>query len=182
MKKVLMFCLAGMIFAGASFWAGSAISDAFNVKFDDQKENFQQFEYTLKSSYSSREDVMEEIDRLGIYYKNHIENCSDRYVNSIKQQFTELQKHLSEELEKFPDPTKKPTIEQKFVEELEFWESQYIQWKGYKNDPDLDFRNSYLKVKKIYDQCLNIKARLESGNITIEQAYDEIDALNFSYE
>lgn len=180
MKKILMLCLAGVIFAGATLWAGSAISDAFSVKFDDQKEDFQRFEYTLKNSYSNREDVMQEINRLGVYYKNHIENCSDEYVNSIKPQFTELQKRLSEELKKFPDSTSEPSTEQKFTEEFEFWKSQYIQWKGYKNDPDSDFRSGYLKIKAIYDQCLDIKARLESGEITLEQAYNEIDALHFS--
>jgi len=64
--------------------AANAFSDqSASVIFKDKQPGFEPFSYTLKDSYTSRDEVLAELNALLRASKNHVESCSDEYAKSI---------------------------------------------------------------------------------------------------
>lgn len=157
--------------------AAKAFSDLLDMKFKDKQPGFVPFSYTLKDSYSSRDEVLAELETIGDAFKRNIERCSDEYVQSVYPEYSDLKDRLIEELARFPDPSPL-TAQQKFEHDLHFFKSEYIHWKvtyeGETNQKDKEiYREKYSRAKEIYEKYLELKAKLDAKEITAEQAYEE---------
>lgn len=174
-KTIAFFTMILLLLGGIT--AANAFSGQSSVVFKDKQPGFVPFSYTLKDSYSSRDEVLAELNAFSRAFKNHVEDCSDEYAKSVIPMFDEVRKRLMEELAKYPDPNP-PTAEQKFNHKLEFWESEYFMRKveyEAQTDPyekEL-YKDDYIRTKTVYEKYLELKAKLDANEITAEQAYEE---------
>lgn len=137
------------------------------------------FEYEIKSSYSSRKEVLEELYTLSkcfdqytgnIDIDNYKFNGSDSAVNKHDQVMTTLE----EELKKFP-MSDEDEIRQRRINKFYsyhatlkgIYETKEMQFKATGEE---NYKRQYEEDKALYDEEEIVRKDYESGKITIEEA------------
>lgn len=163
-----------------SEWKNSLSNSQVNSSTSIPKENKEVFSFDLKESFSSREEIFEEEERLRKAFTEYINDCYDDELRAkSKELLFELGDKLDKELEKFP-PSEAEILNKK--EEKLDYEVNYLElslstlYAVWQDDPDnqekkqyyLDEKENLAFAKKIQQQYLN-------GEITIDEALEKLE-------
>ncbi len=149
---------------------------------DNTNSDTTQFIYDLKKTYTSRDEIKQELDRLETAYYNFIVNKNIEARNAAEKKYDECEKILFEWLERFP-PDDAEILKQKenLLNQKVFFDKEdlFVAEKNLANDsPDIA-KEKLEYAKKEYEHSCSVSKAYENGEITIEEA---LDKLGLTYE
>ncbi|HZK22229.1 MAG TPA: hypothetical protein VFC76_08155 [Oscillospiraceae bacterium] len=136
------------------------------------------FEYELKSSYNSREEVLREIDDLNTCYKYFCDKKESSVVSKAKETRDGLMNILEEKIKAYPPSDEEILKSKTYVMEQRIDGLAMLVYTAefdLNNRPDNEeYRQIYQTRKAEYDEAKGIEDKYKNGEITVDQALERL--------
>lgn len=160
---------------------GNAVSDALqNTEKYQMYSNSSatKFEYELKSSYNSREEVLREIDDLNTCYKYFCDKKESSVVSKAKETRDGLMNILEEKIKAYP-PSDEEILQSKiYVMEQKIDGLAMLVYTAeidLSNRPDNEeYGQIYQTRKAEYEEAKKIENKYKKGEITVDEALKQL--------
>ena len=156
---------------------GNTQSTSFSTNTSTVEEPFETFQ--LKKHYTSREDVLKEIENLNsIYYNFTTENKTDADLKERAEKYAKLTETLNNLLYTYP-PSEEDILNEKermLDEQIGFRYEDYFYYKNGIDEQNLSESEKIFK-QELYNKYLtdlNVQNDYKSGKITIDEALDTL--------
>lgn len=160
---------------------GNAVSDALqNTEKYQMYSNSSatKFEYELKSSYNSREEVLREIDDLNTCYKYFCDKKESSVVSKAKEARDGLMNILEEKIKAYPPSDEEILKSKTYVMEQRIDGLAMLVYTAefdLNNRPDNEeYRQIYQTRKAEYEEAKGIEDKYKNGEITVDQALEQL--------
>jgi hypothetical protein len=165
-RRVIIACACAAVIAVAVPVSVTAVKSA--TQSSRQVSAAEEFDnFTPKTEFASRSEVVAELNRLGTAYKNAIAGHGpDAYRQQAMEKFEAMSTELQVSLSKFPAPPADPK------KEIESW-MKYFNDNTASYNPDL-FPEQHKDELYMENEAKGIYAKYKSGALTAEQTLEKL--------
>lgn len=140
-----------------------------------------EFIFTLKKEYTSREEILLEIEKLKEYYFDYCVNKTVEEIELADTSYKSLLKILNDHLNSFlPSDLEILTEKERMLKQYVFFKKEDLTFakNSYKNNPVSENSEKVKRAKNSYDNAEKILKKYEKKEITIDEALEKLGVQN----
>ncbi|MDR3552512.1 MAG: hypothetical protein P4L75_05240 [Clostridia bacterium] len=178
MKRMFSLVILFLLLASITTVAGASKANQ-----DAADTSGSAFSFDLKQTYSSRQDIVNDLKMLGHQYKEYIaNNKNETDLKSATDVFNQRSEALKEQFNMFPDST--PDASKQLVDKIDSAQESISmcmdELQLYDLDKDAAKKNQYDQLKNDHDELDTLRNEFQESSITIDQGNQELSSITSS--